>query len=164
MKFTDESKVSSGILGNNTNIGTGSEENPKYMITTTSTGQTLNFYYYDLPSQSIRPVVNIGIITRVQTKVEEGKLSIYLNEELKTSPLYSVVDFTCRQETLLFGVRGRIKNQRIYSCKFSENGSLMVDLVPCYRRSDGVIGLYDKVNDIFYTNKGTGEFLKGANK
>ena len=35
--------------------------------------------------------------------------------------------------------------------------------VPCYRRSDGVIGMYDTVSKNFFTNQGTGSFTKGEN-
>lgn len=35
-------------------------------------------------------------------------------------------------------------------------------LVPCYRKADGVIGMYDIVNDEFLVNVGTGTFSKGA--
>ena len=34
------------------------------------------------------------------------------------------------------------------------------DFVPCYRKSDSVIGLYDLVNNQFYTNSWTGTFTK----
>ncbi len=34
-------------------------------------------------------------------------------------------------------------------------------LYACYRKLDGVIGMYDVENDVFYTNNGTGEFTKG---
>lgn len=34
-------------------------------------------------------------------------------------------------------------------------------LIPCYRISDRKPGMYDIVNDVFYTNAGTGEFLVG---
>lgn len=37
----------------------------------------------------------------------------------------------------------------------------LFDLVPCYRKADTVIGFYDVVNDVFYTNEGTGTFVKG---
>ena len=36
-----------------------------------------------------------------------------------------------------------------------------IALFACYRKSDGVIGMYDVENDVFYTNDGTGEFTKG---
>ena len=49
----------------------------------------------------------------------------------------------------------------IYSWKFYQDDVLVRDYVPCYRKSDGEIGLYDLVTNEFYTNDGTGEFLKG---
>ena len=52
-------------------------------------------------------------------------------------------------------------NEKIYNCKFYENDELAMNLIPCYRNSDNEIGLYDLVNDVFYTNKGTGTFTYG---
>lgn len=49
---------------------------------------------------------------------------------------------------------------RIYACQIYDNGTLVRDLVPA-KRSDGTVGLYDKVNDRFYTNSGTGAFTAG---
>lgn len=37
-----------------------------------------------------------------------------------------------------------------------------IDLYPCYRKADGVAGMYDIVNNVFYTNAGTGTFIVGA--
>lgn len=50
---------------------------------------------------------------------------------------------------------------RIYNFKIYDGDVLIRDLVPCYRKSDDVIGMYDLVNGVFYTNKGTGTFIKG---
>lgn len=36
------------------------------------------------------------------------------------------------------------------------------DLVPCYRISDGVIGMYDVIRERFFYNQGGGSFYKGA--
>lgn len=52
--------------------------------------------------------------------------------------------------------RGRIYNLKIY-----DNNLLISEYVPCYRKSDDEIGLYDIVNGVFYTNKGTGTFNTG---
>ena len=41
------------------------------------------------------------------------------------------------------------------------NDEIKLDLVPCYRKSDGEIGMYDIIGDKFYTNAGTGTFIKG---
>lgn len=51
---------------------------------------------------------------------------------------------------------------KLYHCKIWDNQNLVRDFIPCYRKSDNVIGLYDLVNNTFYTNAGTGTFLKGA--
>lgn len=51
---------------------------------------------------------------------------------------------------------------KLYSYKLYEGDELIKDLIPCYRKSDGEIGLYDIVNDVFYTNSGTGEFILGS--
>ena len=45
---------------------------------------------------------------------------------------------------------------------YDKTDTLICDLVPCYRKSDGVIGMYDIVRKIFLTNVGTGSFTKGA--
>lgn len=53
--------------------------------------------------------------------------------------------------------------RRVYYFKYyDKDNTLICDLVPCYRKSDGVIGMYDKARDRFLTNVGTGSFTKGA--
>ena len=48
---------------------------------------------------------------------------------------------------------------RMYYFKLTNNGVLVRDLVPCYRKADNVAGMYDIVNDNFYA--GTGSFVVG---
>lgn len=50
---------------------------------------------------------------------------------------------------------------RIYSLTFKENNIVSANFIPCYRKSDNEPGMYDLVSDTFYTNSGTGTFLKG---
>ena len=47
---------------------------------------------------------------------------------------------------------------RLYSAKIWDNDILIRDYVPC-KNSNGEIGLYDFVNNQFYGNSGTGEFI-----
>lgn len=162
--YTASNTTAGAFLGNNTPVGAGTVDNPKYMFTASSTGKVLGFYYYNSTLNSIKPGVNVRAVERIQTKIEDGKIVIYINNEPYTDPLNDVKNFTCAQETGLFGVPARRKNQRLYYAKFYESGELKVSLIPCYRKSDGEIGLYDKVNNKFYTNQGTGEFIKGGNK
>ena len=52
---------------------------------------------------------------------------------------------------------------RCYSAKIWSGDNLTRDFVPCYRKSDSVVGLYDLVSGSFFTNAGTGAFTKGGN-
>ena len=52
---------------------------------------------------------------------------------------------------------------KVYYCKITVHGTLVRNFVPCYRKSDNIVGLYDLVNGVFYTNAGTGNFAKGKN-
>ena len=49
----------------------------------------------------------------------------------------------------------------IYSAKILDGSNEIRNFVPCYRKSDNKPGLYDLVNNEFYTNQGTGDFEKG---
>ena len=51
---------------------------------------------------------------------------------------------------------------KMYSCLiYDETQTLIRNFVPCYRKSDSVIGMYDLVNGVFYTNSGYGTLDKG---
>lgn len=45
--------------------------------------------------------------------------------------------------------------------KMYDAGVLIRNFIPCYRKSDNEIGMYDTVGKTFYTNQGTGVFAKG---
>ena len=49
----------------------------------------------------------------------------------------------------------------IGSCKIKQNGELVRDFVPCIQRSTNIVGMYDKMNDVFYTNQGSNNFIAG---
>lgn len=46
-------------------------------------------------------------------------------------------------------------NGRIYYAKAYADGELIVDMVPCYRKSDNVIGMYNKATGSFITASGS---------
>lgn len=56
---------------------------------------------------------------------------------------------------------GRAANARIYSCKIWDSNTLVRNYVPAMRNNDNALGMYDVVNDVFYTNSGTGAFVAG---
>lgn len=57
------------------------------------------------------------------------------------------------------GSEGTIGSGKIYYLKYYHDGILTAHLIPCKRKSDGVLGFYDlEGNHTFYTNMGTGTF------
>lgn len=49
---------------------------------------------------------------------------------------------------------------KLYSCKVTVGWTLVRNFIPCYRKSDTVVWLYDLVNNQFYTNSWTWTFTK----
>lgn len=79
----------------------------------------------------------------------------------KTSEQSSTNDLT------IFALNTSSKNEinyyismKLYYCKIWDDGSLVRNLIPA-KNSSGTLGLYDTVNDVFYTNAGTGAFTAG---
>ena len=50
---------------------------------------------------------------------------------------------------------------RIYNFIYSSDGNRLVELIPCKRKSDGVIGMYDLVGRKFYTSQNGVSFTGG---
>ena len=61
---------------------------------------------------------------------------------------------------LFFGWSSPTKGKIVYFVH-AKADNRKIALFACYRKSDGVIGMYDVENDVFYTNDGTGDFTKG---
>lgn len=63
----------------------------------------------------------------------------------------------------IFGTNngGSNGSKRFYWYKHYKSGALIRNYIPCYRYSDGVEGLYDTVTKQFFTNQGTGRFIRG---
>lgn len=91
----------------------------------------------------------------------------------KTNNNYDIntqqIECTMSSNLYLFGqnYNGKARYEGIrqihYFKYYDKNDELICDLVPCYRKSDGVIGMYDVVRKLFLTNVGvsTNKFIKG---
>lgn len=51
---------------------------------------------------------------------------------------------------------------KLYSFKISDGNDIINDFIPCYRNSDGEVGLYDLINNVFYENSGVDAFTYGS--
>lgn len=124
-------------------------------------GTSLGVDYYDTQYA--------GIMTATKDMVyvyKQYKNLVYVNGELVKTLTES--EFSSEYDMYLMASHqggsslGNIGNVKLYYCKIWAGETLVRDLVPCYRKSDNVVGMYDLVNGVFYTNAGTGEFIKGA--
>lgn len=50
----------------------------------------------------------------------------------------------------------------IYEMRFYTSDKLLMEFIPCVRKSDSKPGMYDTVTKTFYTNAGSGEFIVPA--
>lgn len=85
------------------------------------------------------------------------------------SNTYSAQQFTSMNKLCLFSLeRGLSASQMfvgaytLHAFKYYQDDILKLDMVPCRRRSDGAIGLWDKINKTFYPNDGSGAFIPGS--
>ncbi len=53
-------------------------------------------------------------------------------------------------------------HSRLYNIKMYKGNTLTSELIPCYRKSDSVAGMYDRVNKRFLTNSGSGTISVGS--
>lgn len=76
------------------------------------------------------------------------------------------LEFTTPQNCYLFCASGSPWTSNkwsgsVKSLKWRRNGTLLRDMIPVVRVLDNKPGMYDRVNNVFYTNAGTGEFTYG---
>lgn len=96
-------------------------------------------------------------------EIDKNKNVTNINGNIYTFPSST---FQSNYNMYILGINtaGSTNNQlgslKIYSCQIYDNDTLIRDFVPC-KTIDGVIGLYDVVNSVFYTNAGTGSFIAG---
>ena len=117
-------------------------------------------YQYGASDNWYRPNVDYDVVGTKFT-VEYGNGSIKINNDKKVDlPTNSFTDTKSIHLFVRNGGSGNISG-RIYSLKIYNGDYLIRNFVPAVRNSDNVVGLYDEVNDVFYTNSGTGTFGKG---
>lgn len=106
----------------------------------------------------------VGVRRILEATYEPQTLQLKIgNVETITRTVSLVIGAVANPYSLLGTDEGYYCYAKLYSCKISIQGTIVRDFIPCYRKSDNVIGLYDLVNGVFYTNAGTGTFLKGGN-
>lgn len=115
------------------------------------------YFAFNNQSKGQRYVPSIGL----DYTVNQNKNVIKINNATFYNFTYN--SFTTNYNITLFaGNRGgdvvEFGSYRVKSCQIKDNGILVRNFVPCYRKSDNEIGLYDTINKVFYTNDGSGDF------
>lgn len=109
--------------------------------------------------------VQISTNTRYTIKTDNGNLYINgsLNSSLSTYNTLktSTVPFYLFALGTTSGVQNRNISARCYSFKMYDGETLIRDYIPVKRNSDGVCGLWDKVNEVFYSS-GSGTNFTGV--
>lgn len=85
------------------------------------------------------------------------KNNVYLNGVLAKT--YTASSTVSSHNALLFNRKTNRPDSgavTMYYCKIWNNNTLVRDYIPCYK--DGVLGMWDKANSVFYGNVGTGTF------
>lgn len=147
-----------------------SNHNGMIFASPSSTNHFWFYHYYDsrkidlyIKSAGSQAGINgISVDTSRHKMVYKNKQyfldGAYLGEDTRTLN-------TTDGNIFLFSYGGGVYyNGKIYGCKIWNNKTLVRDYIPVKRKSDNVVGLFDNVNGIFYTNTGSGTFGAGANK
>lgn len=111
------------------------------------------------------------------TNIHEVSYDIYGSKYLFDGTEYELVYpyvFTMSKAITLFVYNSEVleayAKARMYSVQIYDADTLVRDFVPCYRKFDGAVGMYDLCGSAssfdgtpFYGNLGNGDFIKGKN-
>ena len=127
-------------------------------------------YYYNNSTVDYKMGVSLANTRNVSSIVytqSSSKYSIYLNGVSYNGSSFSTLGIDGGSLLLFVDQAKRFSTfnhpLRMYKVRIVSNNRIERNLVPCKRTSDSVVGMYDTVNDVFYTNVGTGTFTAGSN-
>lgn len=128
-------------------------------------GEASSLYFYYNVAQVIINTSHSGV--GEITKLKATNTNFYVNNT--SVGTFETVNNTTPYNAFIFGASSSsstadfLTKMKLYSCKITSANNVVRNFIPCYRKSDNVIGLFDIVNNVFYTNAGTGTFNKGNN-
>ena len=127
------------------------------------------YYGFNIGS-SISCSTKVNTIYRLQTNFMNSRQAIIYDEN-GTRKAFGNFTQTLSKQTVpiaVFGynyaTNGTVTSRReykLYSARISQDFEVVREYIPCYRKSDGVVGLYEKVTREFLTTE-VGSFAKGG--
>ena len=136
--------------GINNNMQIGATKNGKWTVNgndsnySITTNQIYNAHCY----QSTKSLYVDNVLTATRPSISYSNANIYLFAYCSVPNNVKTPTGFCKE--------------KIYEAKIYDNNVLIRNFIPCYRNSDSVVGMYDLVNNLFYTNQGTGSFTYGS--
>lgn len=129
-------------------------------------GTTNRLFAFSKSSAEIIDPIVYGSVNELTVKYSDESPYITMsltdgNTTLTSEKLTTNNDYN-QKYIFIFGTSPYRAAARIYSLTAFNGNSVFAHFIPCYRKSDGVIGMYETVTQQFFTNSETGTFLKGA--
>lgn len=94
--------------------------------------------------------------------IEFSKDGLIVNGTLLQGPYDTTFTNALTMKLFAIDTNGTVDNRmfigKIYYCKILDNGVLVRNFIPVLREADNEPGMYDRVSNTFFTNKGTGTF------
>lgn len=152
-----------------TRVGGTSNQFGSWYVYANSKGQyQINYGANDTPGISTDIVdLSQGKHT-LYSKYSNDKMKFYTDKnegvELNEPPSYNLGNlslFGYTQGGQSLDTRTRKGEFKLYIARFVDDGITSINLIPCFRKEDNEIGMYDTVNGVFYTNVGEGALTKG---
>lgn len=131
---------------------------PKIFQDNNSTGTSTSSLYAQSYGTGSKVNVNLGNIANQTVTVKYNGTTVYLDGTSKGN----LVNTGWGNENICVNINNTSKGvSKIFYVKMYTDGVLVRDFIPALRKSDYEVGLYDKVNNQFYSNSGLGYFKPG---
>lgn len=156
-KTNTNSRDEQGIMGIKSTIELGYSSVTNRVILWDSTSLFLDHI-------SSTDILNKDVV--MEATLTGGNLKVFKlnkNELKKSLADYSSINGKSVDLFVYTGSQDYYFKGKLYYAKIYADDKLVRHMIPCYRKSDGVVGMYDLVEDKFYTNTGLGTFTKGSN-
>ena len=159
--FVPENDVTTTNAPNYINAGgAGGTSNTRLGINCykrTDNGELQFFSWYVDPKITKNQRASLAVINRIIYYPDGTTREMNITETNPTSS--SMILFAAYNQDLTQIYR--FSKMKLYNLKLYNSTDVVRDYIPCYRKSDGEIGLYELIEGRFLTNQGTGTFNKG---
>ena len=129
---------------------------------TTSSSNNLNVRYNGTAYRSLYTIAE-NTVYNFETSYNGTNIIISVDGNVLINQTQAKTSIDVSSVNLTLGHISDYTTFQYFECVLEGDSEIIRHFIPCYRKSDNVIGMYDLVSHSFFENKGTGTFLKGNN-